>query len=137
MIWFIINIIILSAGLAGLYYFFRYKNSLLKNEEQRAIEDVTSFVKKLDEDASVALNEIILKNSVVFECPCKHNQIRTFIDLSKEENTFTCPECKNEYKIDITMIPILKGKIIDEHHLYDLISDIKHEENIKNDKNIN
>lgn len=79
--------------------------------------------KELDEELAQRVEEIQALNTVVFDCPCNHNTIAVPIDLSKEENTFVCPECKNEYRVNINMFPVLKGKIVDEHNMYDLLSE--------------
>lgn len=112
----------------GFLYVYKY-NKRVKSEENEIITDLTAIVKSADNALAEKMAELTEKNSVVFECPCKHNLIKVFIDLSKEENTFICPECKNTYRVDIKMTPILKGKIVDEHNLYNLLSEkaINHE----------
>lgn len=102
-----------------------------QKEEKEAIEHLTGEIKEIDKDISEKYEELYARNSVIFDCPCNHNKIRAFIDLSKEENTFVCPECKNEYKVDIRMVPILKGRIIDEHNMYNLLSKTMQKEESK------
>lgn len=104
----------------------------LKDDEQSIIDEMTERISTIDDEINTAFLKLQEMNSVVFDCPCSHNTIRTFIDLSKKENTFICPECKNEYRIDITMVPILKGKIVDEQGMYKLLS--AKLENARNDK---
>lgn len=99
------------------------QEELIEKEEEESINSLKDELLKIDKELAERFNEIQAMNTVAFECPCNHNVIATFIDLSKEENTFVCPECKNEYRIQISMIPILKGKIIDEHNMYNLLSD--------------
>lgn len=98
------------------------EQELVKAEE----DSITNFVEKvneIDKELLAHINNIQLMNTVAFECPCNHNIVSTFIDLSKEENTFICPECKNEYRVEISMIPIIKGKIVDDRNMYNLLSE--------------
>ena len=104
----------------------------LKDDEQSIIDEMSERISIIDDEINNAFLKLQEMNSVVFDCPCSHNTVRTFIDLSKKENTFVCPECKNEYRIDITMVPILKGKIVDEQGMYKLLSTKL--ENARNDK---
>lgn len=99
------------------------QEELIEQEEEESINSIKEELLRIDKELTDRFNEIQAMNTVAFECPCNHNVIATFVDLSKEENTFICPECKNEYRIQISMIPILKGKIIDEHNMYNLLSD--------------
>lgn len=118
--------LILGCIFLGLYLYGRYnlkkQRELLHNEEEEIIQDVSEQFEKINQQIEDAIISIQDMNSVVFDCPCTHNTIRTFIDLSKPENTFICPECKNEYRVDITMVPVLKGKIVDEQGMYKLLS---------------
>ena len=128
-------ILIVISGITGFIVYKKANNKLkekakeidtlrkeYQKEEKEIIAEILQEVKDMDNQITEEYTELLEKNSVVFECPCNHNSIRTFIDLSKEENTFVCPECKNEYRVDIQMVPILKGKIVDEHNLYNLLS---------------
>ena len=128
--------LILGCIFLGLYLYGRHslknRRELLHKEEEEIIQDVSEQLDNINQQLEAAVISIQEMNSVVFDCPCSHNTIRTFIDLSKKENTFVCPECKNEYYIDITMVPILKGKIVDEHGMYKLLS--SKFESAKNDK---
>lgn len=118
------------ADIAVYYFFIKRKVNLLNKEreefEQEEEESINEFVQKykeLDEELAQRVEEIQALNTVVFDCPCNHNTIAVPIDLSKEENTFVCPGCKNEYRVNINMFPVLKGKIVDEHNMYDLLSE--------------
>lgn len=118
------------ADIAVYYFFIKRKVNLLNKEreefQQEEEESINEFVQKykeLDEELAQRVEEIQALNTVVFDCPCNHNTIAVPIDLSKEENTFVCPECKNEYRVNINMFPVLKGKIVDEHNMYDLLSE--------------
>lgn len=113
--------VFLGHYLYGLYHLKKQKEAL-KFEEEEIIQEVSERMEDINTQVEAAIEAIQDMNSVVFDCPCSHNTIRTFIDLSKKENTFICPECKNEYRIDITMVPILKGKIVDEQGMYKLLS---------------
>ena len=121
----IIPVVIVLLGFSGVYLYYKR----VKAEEAEIIADMEELITAADKELAVKNDELVLKNSVVFECPCQHNSIRVFIDLSKDENTFTCPECKNTYRVDINMTPILRGRIVDEHNLYNLLQDkaSKHE----------
>ena len=112
-----------SFGICSVWaYKLRKEKINMLEDEQSIIEDMTERIEAIDGEVKDAIIRLQEMNSVVFDCPCSHNTIRTFIDLSKKENTFVCPECKNEYRIDITMVPILKGKIVDEQGMYKLLS---------------
>lgn len=119
----LISILILILSVGGNLLYFFYKRKQFKKEEASIIEDVKSEIINVDKELSEKYNELLEKNSVIFDCPCNHNKIRTFIDLSLEENTFICPECKNEYRVDIRMVPILKGKIVNDNNVYNLLKD--------------
>ena len=112
-----------SFGICSVWaYKLRKEKINMLEDEQSIIEDMTERIEAIDGEVKDAIIRLQEMNSVVFDCPCSHNTIRTFIDLSKKENTFVCSECKNEYRIDITMVPILKGKIVDEQGMYKLLS---------------
>lgn len=121
----IINLIIFCCLITGVItgvIYFKRKIKDLRLDEQTILDEVTEQVNEIEATLNASIDEIRQMNSVVFDCPCSHNTVRTFIDLSKPENTFICPECKNEYRIDITMVPILKGKIVDEQGMYKLLT---------------
>lgn len=99
------------------------QEKLIQEAEEDSINTIKEELLQIDKDLTKRYSDIQAMNTVVFECPCNHNTIAAFIDLSKEENTFVCPECKNEYRVQISMIPILKGKIIDEHNMYNLLAE--------------
>lgn len=112
-----------SFGICSVWaYKLRKEKKNMLEDEQSFIDEITGRIETIDKEVNDAIARLHEMNSVVFDCPCSHNTIRTFIDLSKTENTFICPECKNEYRIDITMVPILKGKIVDERNMYKLLS---------------
>lgn len=90
--------------------------------EKEVIEELQETITVIDAQLKEKIRAIQETNTVVFECPCKHNSIPVEIDLSKEENTYICPECKNEYVVNITMIPVLRGKIVQEQNLYSLLA---------------
>lgn len=122
-----------SFGICSIWaYRLRKEKINMLEDEQSFIDETAERLNTIDREVKEAIIKLQEMNSVVFDCPCSHNTIRTFIDLSKKENTFVCPECKNEYRIDITMIPILKGKIVDEQGMYKLLS--SKFESAKNDK---
>lgn len=135
MLWVIISATISCISL-GICTFWGLKlkkdHQNLKDDEQLIIDEMSERISIIDDEINNAFLKLQEMNSVVFDCPCSHNTVRTFIDLSKKENTFVCPECKNEYRIDITMVPILKGKIVDEQGMYKLLSTKL--ENARNDK---
>lgn len=117
----IASIFIAGSAIAGTYVYRFYKD--LKEDEKALTEDFSKLADDLEYDYTNKMAELNEMNSVEFECPCKHNIIRTFIDLSKPENTFICPECKNTYKVIINMEPVLKGKIVNEQNLYSLLQE--------------
>lgn len=133
---FIIGLIgLTAAGGAGWYVWKKKKDFLAEEERLKNIEkDVADDLKEVESewakniaDVELAMRQRIAEiedmNTVDFDCPCNHNIIRVKIDLSKQENTFICPICKNEYIVDINMVPILKGRIVEENTLYSLLTE--------------
>lgn len=115
-------------SIAGGIYVYRFYTAL-KEDEKALTEDFSKVADDLEYDYTTKMAELTDMNSVEFECPCRHNVVKTFIDLSNPENTFMCPECKNTYKVLISMEPVLKGKIVDESNLYNLLQEKANNQN--------
>ena len=75
-------------------------------------EDLEEKVAELDEQLGDKLQEIASKNTMRFTCTCDRTKyIPCTIDLSEEENYFTCPECGAVYKVVISASTILMSGI--------------------------
>lgn len=75
-------------------------------------EDLEEKVADLDEQLGIKLQEIASKNTMRFTCACDRTKyIPCTIDLSEEENYFTCPECGAVYKVVISASTILMSGI--------------------------
>lgn len=75
-------------------------------------EDLEEKVAELDEQLGMKIQEIAEKNTMRFSCACDRTKyIPCTIDLSEEENFFTCPECGAVYKVVISASTILMSGI--------------------------
>lgn len=76
-------------------------------------EGLERQVSELDEQLGIKLQEITGKNTMYFTCACdRSKQIPCSVDLSSEDNYFTCPECGAVYRIVINASTILQSGII-------------------------
>lgn len=75
-------------------------------------EDLEEKVAELDEQLGMKIQEIAEKNTMRFTCACDRTKyIPCTIDLSEEENFFTCPDCGAVYKVVISASTILMSGI--------------------------
>lgn len=75
-------------------------------------ESLEKQVSELDEQLGVKLHEITGKNTMYFTCACdRGTQIPCSVDLSSDENYFTCPECGAVYRIVINASTVLMSGI--------------------------
>lgn len=75
-------------------------------------EELEEKVADLDEQLGQKLQEITGKNTLYFTCACNRGkQIPCSVDLSNDENYFTCPECGAVYRIVINASTILQSGI--------------------------
>ena len=75
-------------------------------------ESLEKQVSELDEQLGVKLHEIKGKNTMYFTCACdRGTQIPCSVDLSSDENYFTCPECGAVYRIVINASTVLMSGI--------------------------
>ena len=75
-------------------------------------EDLEEKVAQLDEQLGEKIQEITAKNTMRFTCACDRTKyIPCTIDLSEEENYFTCPECGAVYKVVVSASTILMSGI--------------------------
>lgn len=75
-------------------------------------EGLERQVSELDEQLGIKLQEITGKNTMYFTCACdRSKQIPCSVDLSSEENYFTCPDCGAVYRIVINASTILQSGI--------------------------
>ena len=79
-------------------------------------ESLESQVAELDEQLGLKLREITGKNTMYFTCACdRGTQIPCSVDLSDEENYFTCPQCGAVYRIVINASTVLMSGISNNH----------------------
>ena len=75
-------------------------------------DDLEEKVAQLDEQLGEKIQEIAAKNTMRFTCACDRTKyIPCTIDLSEEENYFTCPDCGAVYKVVISASTILMSGI--------------------------
>lgn len=75
-------------------------------------EDLEEKVAQLDEQLGEKIQEIAAKNTMRFTCACDRTKyIPCTIDLSEEENYFTCHDCGAVYKVVISASTILMSGI--------------------------
>ena len=75
-------------------------------------DELEEKVKDLDEQLGMKIQEIAEKNTMRFTCACDRTKyIPCTIDLSEEENYFTCPECGAVYKVVVSASTILMSGI--------------------------
>ena len=75
-------------------------------------EDLEEKVAQLDEQLGEKIQEIASKNTMRFTCACDRTKyIPCTIDLSEEQNYFTCPDCGAVYKVVISASTILMSGI--------------------------
>lgn len=79
-------------------------------------ESLETQVAELDEQLGLKLKEITAKNTMYFTCACdRGSQIPCSVDLSDEENYFTCPQCGAVYRVVINTSTILMSGISNNH----------------------
>ena len=75
-------------------------------------DELEEKVAELDEQLGAKIQEIAEKNTMRFTCACDRTKyIPCTIDLSEEENYFTCPDCGAVYKVVISASTILMSGI--------------------------
>lgn len=75
-------------------------------------ESLERQVEELDVQLGEKLQEITGKNTMYFTCACdRTKQIPCSVDLSDDENYFTCPDCGAVYRIVINASTILMSGI--------------------------
>lgn len=75
-------------------------------------DDLEEKVAELDEQLGMKIQEIAEKNTMRFTCACDRTKyIPCTIDLSEEDNYFTCPDCGAVYKVVISASTILMSGI--------------------------
>lgn len=75
-------------------------------------DDLEEKVAQIDEQLGEKIQEIAAKNTMRFTCACDRTKyIPCTIDLSEEENYFTCPDCGAVYKVVISASTILMSGI--------------------------
>lgn len=79
-------------------------------------EGLEAQVAELDEQLGMKLKEITSKNTMYFTCACdRGTQIPCSVDLSNDENYFTCPQCGAVYRIVVNASTVLMSGISNNH----------------------
>lgn len=75
-------------------------------------EALEKQVAELDEALGEKMMEVMSKNTLYFTCACdRGKQIPCSVDLSSDENYFTCPQCGATYRIVINPSTVLMSGI--------------------------
>lgn len=75
-------------------------------------EALEKQVAELDEALGEKMMEVMSKNTLYFTCACdRGKQIPCSVDLSSDDNYFTCPQCGATYRIVINPSSILMSGI--------------------------
>lgn len=89
-------------------------------------EDLEEKVADLDEQLGMKLQEIASKNTMRFTCACDRTKyIPCTIDLSEEENYFTCPDCGAVYKVVISASTILMSGITNNPNIANMYDGVE------------
>ena len=89
-------------------------------------EDLEEKVAELDEQLGMKLQEIASKNTMRFTCACDRTKyIPCTIDLSEEENYFTCPDCGAVYKVVISASTILMSGITNNPNIANMYDGVE------------
>lgn len=98
-------------------------NATIEKRVQKVVEDYEEALKtetealekqvaELDEALGEKMMEVMSKNTLYFTCACdRGKQIPCSVDLSSDENYFTCPQCGATYRIVINPSSILMSGI--------------------------
>ena len=92
----------------------RIERILRDYEEALKLEtdELEEKVHELDEQLGIKIQEITAKNTMRFTCACDRTKyIPCTIDLSDDENYFTCPDCGAVYKVIVSASTILMSGI--------------------------
>ena len=92
----------------------RIERILRDYEEALKLEtdELEEKVHELDEQLGIKIQEITAKNTMRFTCACDRTKyIPCTVDLSEDENYFTCPDCGAVYKVVISASTILMSGI--------------------------
>ena len=75
-------------------------------------ESLESRIQELDEQLGEKIKEVTQKNTLYFTCACdRGRQIPCSVDLSSDQNYFTCDECGAVYRIVINASTVLMSGI--------------------------
>ena len=75
-------------------------------------ESLESRIQELDEQLGEKIKEVTQKNTLYFTCACdRGRQIPCSVDLSSDQNYFTCPDCGAVYRIVINASTVLMSGI--------------------------
>jgi F0F1-type ATP synthase membrane subunit b/b' len=89
-------------------------------------EDLEEKVADLDEQLGIKLQEIASKNTMRFTCACDRTKyIPCTIDLSEDENYFTCPDCGAVYKVVISASTILMSGITNNPNIANMYDGVE------------
>lgn len=86
------------------------------NEYNQALEEqsnaLTAKINDIDKQLGDKINEMVSKNTLMFTCACdKTKNIPCQIDMTKEFNYYTCPQCGANYKVVVNAYNILMSGV--------------------------
>lgn len=88
-------------------------------------ESLERQVEELDVQLGEKLQEITGKNTMYFTCACdRSKQIPCSVDLSSEDNYFTCPDCGAVYRVIINASTILQSGITNNPKIANMYDDV-------------
>ncbi len=89
-------------------------------------ESLERQVEELDVQLGEKLQEITGKNTMYFTCACdRSKQIPCSVDLSSEDNYFTCPDCGAVYRVIINASTILQSGITNNPKIANMYDDVE------------
>lgn len=89
-------------------------------------------IKEFNNQQEQILNErldILSRNFVKFDCPCGKYAFEEIVYVGND-NIFSCPECQQQIKVDVTLTPIIVTKIIDIQNTINQIKELDISEEI-------
>lgn len=111
-------------------------NTTIKNMEEEfnqacddQIKELKSKINEVDEMLGQRIEQIRQTNTLYFNCVCSpESPIPCEMDLSKEENHFTCPNCGALYRVELNAYPILVSTITTNTKLASILDDTDEEQ---------
>lgn len=89
-------------------------------------ESLENRVYELDEQLGEKIKEVTQKNTLYFTCACNRGkQIPCSVDLSSDQNYFTCDECGAVYRIVINASTVLMSGITNNPNIANMYDGVE------------